>query len=159
MAAAGGEGDWHRADLADAAACAGLVAFAVERFGALDVLVNNAALTTRGDIEHTTLEVIDSMFAVNLRAPLLLIQAAIPHMRARGGGSIVNIGSVNAYIGEPKLCAYSVTKGGLMTLTKNTAAVAEPRSHPGESDQRRLDAHRRRAQGEAARRQGRELAG
>jgi len=43
-------------------------------------------------------------------------------MRARGGGSVVNIGSVNAYIGEPKLGAYSVSKGGLMTLTKNAAA-------------------------------------
>src|SRR5690606_37543968 len=52
-----------------------------------------------------------------------LTQAAIPPMRARGGGSIVNIGSVNAYIGEPKLCPYSVSKGGLMTLTKNTAAT------------------------------------
>ena len=56
-------------------------------------------------------------------APLLLIQAAIPHMRARGGGSVVNIGSVNAYIGEPKLCPYSVSKGGLMTLTRNVAAT------------------------------------
>ncbi len=101
----------------------GLVAFAVQRFGALDILVNNAALTTRGDIEHASLEVIDSILAVNLRAPMLLIQAAIPHMRARGGGSVVNIGSVNAYIGEPKLCPYSVSKGGLMTLTKNAAAT------------------------------------
>jgi NAD(P)-dependent dehydrogenase (short-subunit alcohol dehydrogenase family) len=123
IAAAGGEADWRAADLADAGACRALVAFAVERFGALDVLVNNAALTTRGDIEHASLDVIDSLLAVNLRAPLLLIQAAIPHMRARGGGSIVNIGSVNAYIGEPKLCPYSVSKGGLMTLTKNTAAT------------------------------------
>ena len=49
---AGGEGDWHRADLADATACSGLVTFAAGRFGALDILVNNAALTTRGDIEH-----------------------------------------------------------------------------------------------------------
>jgi NAD(P)-dependent dehydrogenase (short-subunit alcohol dehydrogenase family) len=123
IAAAGGEADWHLADLADAAACAGLVQHAVARFGALDVLVNNAALTTRGDIEHVPLEVVDSLFAVNLRAPLLLTQAAIPHMRARGGGAIVNIGSVNAYIGEPKLCPYSVSKGGLMTLTRNTAAT------------------------------------
>jgi len=123
IAEAGGEGDWHRADLADAAACTGLIAFAVQRFGALDVLVNNAALTTRGDIEHAALEVIDSIIAVNLRAPMLLIQAAIPHMRVRGGGAVVNIGSVNAYIGEPKLCPYSVSKGGLMTLTRNTAAT------------------------------------
>jgi NAD(P)-dependent dehydrogenase (short-subunit alcohol dehydrogenase family) len=123
IAEAGGDGDWHRADLADATACRGLIGFAVQRFGALDVLVNNAALTTRGDVEHASLDVIDSILAVNLRAPMLLIQAAIPHMRARGGGSIVNIGSVNAYIGEPKLCPYSVSKGGLMTLTKNTAAT------------------------------------
>ena len=123
IAGAGGDGDSHLADLADPAACRGLIAFAVERFGALDVLVNNAALTTRGDIEHAPLEVIDAIFAVNLRAPMLLIQAAIPHLRARGGGAVVNIGSVNAYIGEPKLCPYSVSKGGLMTLTKNAAAT------------------------------------
>jgi len=123
ITAVGGQVDWHRADLADAAACREIVAATVARFGALDVLVNNAALTTRGDIEHAPLEVIDSILAVNLRAPMLLMQAAIPHMRARGGGSIVNIGSVNAYIGEPKLCPYSVSKGGLMTLTKNAAAT------------------------------------
>lgn len=121
--AAGGEADWQRADLAEAGACRSLVDAAVRRFGGLDVLVNNAALTTRGDIEHAPLEVIDSILAVNLRAPMLLIQAAIPHLRARGGGAIVNIGSVNAYIGEPKLCPYSVSKGGLMTLTKNAAAT------------------------------------
>ena len=118
----GGEAAWFAADLADAAACSRLVAFSVERFGGLDILVNNAALTTRGDIEHVPLHIVDSLFAVNLRAPLLLIQAAVPHLKARGGGAIVNIGSVNAYIGEPKLCPYSVSKGGLMTLTKNTAA-------------------------------------
>ncbi len=123
IAAGGAEGDWHAADLADPAACRTLVEATIARFGALDVLVNNAALTTRGDIEHAPLDVIDSILAVNLRAPMLLIQAAIPHMRARGGGSIVNIGSVNAYIGEPKLCPYSVSKGGLMTLTRNAAAT------------------------------------
>jgi NAD(P)-dependent dehydrogenase (short-subunit alcohol dehydrogenase family) len=122
ISAEGGEAAWYPADLADAAACRSLVDFTVDRFGALDVLVNNAALTTRGDIEHAPLDVIDSIFAVNLRAPLLLTQAAVPHLKARGGGSIVNIGSVNAYIGEPKLCPYSVSKGGLMTLTRNTAS-------------------------------------
>jgi NAD(P)-dependent dehydrogenase (short-subunit alcohol dehydrogenase family) len=122
IAAEGGEASWHLADLADADACRGLIDVAVTRFGGLDVLVNNAALTTRGDIEHVSLDVVDAILAVNLRAPLLLTQAAVRHLKARGGGSIVNIGSVNAYIGEPKLCAYSVSKGGLMTLTKNAAA-------------------------------------
>ena len=121
--AAGAEdGTWHQADLADADQCRGIVPAALAAFGRLDILVNNAAVTTRGDIEHVPLDVVDSILAVNLRAPLLLIQAAIPHLRARGGGAIVNIGSVNAYIGEPKLCPYSVSKGGLMTLTKNAAA-------------------------------------
>jgi len=60
--------------------------------------------------------------AVNLRAPFFLMQAAIAPMEQQGGGSIVNIGSINAYIGEPKLTAYSASKGGLMTLTKNAAA-------------------------------------
>jgi NAD(P)-dependent dehydrogenase (short-subunit alcohol dehydrogenase family) len=122
IAGEGGEAAWFRADLSEAAACAALVTFAVDTFGGLDILVNNAALTTRGDIEHVTLDVVDAILAVNLRAPLLLTQAAIPHLKARGGGAIVNIGSVNAYIGEPKLCPYSVSKGGLMTLTRNTAA-------------------------------------
>jgi NAD(P)-dependent dehydrogenase (short-subunit alcohol dehydrogenase family) len=109
IAGEGGEAAWCRADLSEASACAALVGFAVERFGGLDILVNNAALTTRGDIEHVTLDVIDSILAVNLRAPLLLTQAVIPHLKARGGGAIVNIGSVNAYIGEPKLCPYAVS--------------------------------------------------
>ena len=61
--------------------------------------------------------------AVNLRAPFILLQEAIAPMRARGGGSIVNIGSVLAYVGEPKLGAYSVSKGGLMTLTRNAASL------------------------------------
>jgi NAD(P)-dependent dehydrogenase (short-subunit alcohol dehydrogenase family) len=52
-----------------------------------------------------------------------LLQEAVKSMKTRGGGSIVNIGSVNAYIGEPKLGPYSVSKGGLMTLTRNAAAT------------------------------------
>jgi len=119
---AGGSSAGYRAGLGRAAGGRKLVDFTAQTFGALDILVNNAALTTRGDIEHVSLEVVDAVLAVNLRAPLLLTQAAIPHFQARGGGSVVNIGSINAYIGEPKLCVYSVSKGGLMTLTKNTAA-------------------------------------
>jgi NAD(P)-dependent dehydrogenase (short-subunit alcohol dehydrogenase family) len=122
IAAAGGDAAFSRADLVDEASCRALVAFAVERFGALDVLVNNAADTSRGDVEHVSIALFDTILATNLRAPFVLMQAVIPHMLARGGGSIVNIGSVNAYIGEPKLGAYSVSKGGLMTLSKNAAA-------------------------------------
>ena len=61
--------------------------------------------------------------AVNLRAPFLCLQEAVRSMKARGGGSIVNIGSINAYVGLPALGPYSVSKGGLMTMTKNAAAA------------------------------------
>ncbi len=59
--------------------------------------------------------------AVNLRAPFLCLQEAVQSMKTRGGGSIVNIGSINAYVGLPALGPYSVSKGGLMTMTKNAA--------------------------------------
>ena len=110
------------ADLSDTDDCQGIIRTAAREFGRVDVLVNNAGDVSRGTIETVPLALWDRILAVNLRAPFILMQAVIPHMRARGGGSIVNIGSVNAYIGEPKLCPYSVSKGGLMTLTKNAAA-------------------------------------
>ena len=123
LQAAGHDAAFTAGDLGDPAVCRQVVQFAVERYGGLDVLVNNAASTARGSLEESTLEFWDRMIAVNLRAPFLCLQEAIKPMRARGGGSILNIGSVNAYIGLPNLGPYSVSKGGLMTMTRN-AAVA-----------------------------------
>jgi NAD(P)-dependent dehydrogenase (short-subunit alcohol dehydrogenase family) len=111
-----------KADLTDEAECREVIRRTVQRFGQIDVLVNNAADTTRGNVESTSTELWDSIQASNVRAPFILMQEAVVHMKPRRRGSIVNIGSVNAYIGEPKLCAYSVSKGALMTLTKNAAA-------------------------------------
>lgn len=118
----GGRAVFVAANLVDADDCQQVVSIGVREFGGLDILVNNAADITRGTVESVPLAIWDRILAVNLRAPFILLQAAIPHMRARGGGSVVNVGSINAYIGEPKLCPYSVSKGGLMTLTKNAAA-------------------------------------
>jgi NAD(P)-dependent dehydrogenase (short-subunit alcohol dehydrogenase family) len=119
---AGGRAAFVAGNLVHEDECHQLISAAVREFGGLDILVNNAADITRGTVESVPLAIWDRIIAVNLRAPFILLQASIPHMRARGGGSIVNIGSINAYIGEPKLCPYSVSKGGLMTLTKNAAA-------------------------------------
>jgi NAD(P)-dependent dehydrogenase (short-subunit alcohol dehydrogenase family) len=118
----GGRAEFIGANLMDADDCLALVRTAAREFGRIDVLVNNAADISRGNVEAVPLALWDRILAVNLRAPFILIQAVVPHMRARGGGSILNIGSVNAYIGEQKLCPYAVSKGGLMTLTKNAAA-------------------------------------
>ncbi|MES2464151.1 MAG: SDR family oxidoreductase [Armatimonadota bacterium] len=116
-----GEDAFFAADLGDPAACAALVDETIRRFGRLDILVNNAALTTRSTIETTDAAFFDTMMAVNLRAPLLLIQAAVPHFRAQGGGVVLNIGSVNGHGGGGNLLDYSITKGGLMTLSRNLA--------------------------------------
>jgi NAD(P)-dependent dehydrogenase (short-subunit alcohol dehydrogenase family) len=117
----GGQAVFLRGDLADEASCRGLVRDTVDRFGGLDILVNNAASTARGDLASSTVAFWDRMMAINLRAPFILMQEAVPAMKARGGGSIINIGSINAYIGQHNLFTYSVSKGGLMTLTKNAA--------------------------------------
>jgi len=110
-------------DLATVDACRRAVRFTIEQLGGIDVLVNNAGITTRGYLEDASVELWDRMMNVNLRAPFLCLQEAVKSMKTRGGGSIVNIGSINAYIGEPKLGPYSVSKGGLMTLTRNAAAT------------------------------------
>ena len=78
---------------------------------------------SRGRLEDATVEFWDRMMAVNLRAPFLCLQEAVKSMKTRGGGSIVNIGSINAYVGSPKLGPYAVSKGGLMTLTRNAACA------------------------------------
>jgi NAD(P)-dependent dehydrogenase (short-subunit alcohol dehydrogenase family) len=111
------------ADLAEVESCRRVVRFAVEQYGGIDILVNNAASVARGYLEDAPVEVWDLIMHVNLRAPFLCLQEAVKSMKARGGGAILNIGSVNAYIGEPKLGPYSVSKGGLMTLTRNAAAA------------------------------------
>jgi NAD(P)-dependent dehydrogenase (short-subunit alcohol dehydrogenase family) len=121
--AAGADAEYFGGDLREEAVCRGLIGFAVERFGGLDILVNNAGDVGRGDVEHIPVARWDAIMAVNLRAPFILLQAAIAPMRARGGGSVINIGSLLAYVGEPKLGAYSVSKGGLMTLTRNAASL------------------------------------
>jgi NAD(P)-dependent dehydrogenase (short-subunit alcohol dehydrogenase family) len=98
-----------------------LIAETVDKFGRIDGLVNNAAAITRGSIEKTDSELFDSTVAVDLKAPFLLIQAALPYFRKQGTGRVLNIGSMNAYCGERNQFIYSICKGGLMTLTRNLA--------------------------------------
>ncbi len=95
-----------------------LVALALERFGRLDAIVNNAAIVASGNLHSTDAAFFRRMLEVNTIAPFLLIQAALPHLGERRG-CVLNIGSVNAWCGEPDLLPYSVSKGALMTLTRN----------------------------------------
>lgn len=120
--AAGGKSSFIRADVSLEADCRALIDRTVEASGQIDILVNNVGLSTRGTIEDTTVEQWDKLFATNVRSAFVCMQQAVRFMKERQRGSIINIGSVNAYIGEPKLMAYSATKGALMTLTRNTAS-------------------------------------
>jgi NAD(P)-dependent dehydrogenase (short-subunit alcohol dehydrogenase family) len=110
------------ADLADAEQVAGIVSVADERFGVVHHLANCAGITDRGSVWDTTPELFDKMMAVNLRAPFQLIQGVARMARREGvPASVVNVGSTSGYGGQPFLTPYSVSKGALMTLTKNLA--------------------------------------
>ena len=106
------------ADLEDPDSSPKIVKACVTAFGRVDRLVNNAGIVLRGKIEDTDLFLWDKVMNVNARAPFLMIKAALKCL-ADVKGSIVNIGSVNAYCGEEKFMVYSTSKGALMTLTRN----------------------------------------
>lgn len=109
-------------DLADPDSVAELVATADDRFGRVDHLANCAALTERGDVWDTSVELFDSMMAVNTRAPFQLIQG-VARMARRNElpASVVNVGSTSAHGGQHFITAYCVSKGALMTMTRNLA--------------------------------------
>ena len=98
------------------------VATAVERYGKLDVLVNNAGILLRATIEATTEADWDRIMAVNVKGVFLGTKCALPAMRQAGGGSIVNISSTAGLVGSPgETAAYSATKGAVRLFTKSTA--------------------------------------
>jgi NAD(P)-dependent dehydrogenase (short-subunit alcohol dehydrogenase family) len=112
-------------DLADENHPAQLAEAALNCFGKLDALVNNAALTTRARFADTDIAFFDRMIAVNLRAPFMLIRALLPALK-QTQGCVLNIGSILAHCGQANLPAYSISKGGLMTLTRNLADSLGP---------------------------------
>jgi NAD(P)-dependent dehydrogenase (short-subunit alcohol dehydrogenase family) len=111
-------------DVSDEHAVKALVAATMERFGRIDVLVNNAALFA--PLQETKCTEIDAdlwdkVMAVNLRGPFLMVKHVAPHMTAQGYGKIINIGSGTAYRGVPWMLHYVTTKGGIMAMTRALA--------------------------------------
>jgi NAD(P)-dependent dehydrogenase (short-subunit alcohol dehydrogenase family) len=115
-----------RASLEDEAQVREIVRAAEERFGRLDGLVNAAGLSTRGTLDETTVELWDRLFAVNVRAPFVLIQEAARLMRRGGGGSVVNIITMASHGGTPELMGYAASKAALATLTRNAGYSLQP---------------------------------
>jgi dihydroanticapsin dehydrogenase len=117
----GGEAVGFAVDVAVSARVDDMVEAAVDRWGRVDVLVNNAGVNLPGRLHEVTDEVIDRTLDVNVKGQLYGCRAVIPHMLAQGGGSIVNIASVNGLVSEPLLTVYSASKGASVMLTKGVA--------------------------------------
>lgn len=108
----------HIEDISNEGAPVRLVKLAINTFGKLDAIVNNAAIVASSNIHTTDLAYLRRLMEVNTVAPFALIKAALPEL-TKSHGCVLNIGSVNAYSGEPNLLAYSMSKGALMTMTRN----------------------------------------
>jgi 3alpha(or 20beta)-hydroxysteroid dehydrogenase len=108
-------------DVASRAQWDAVVAEALAAHGRVDALVNNAALLHLGTLEHTPEQKLQRILAVNLVGPYLGTQAVLAAMKAQGGGSIVNVGSIDGLLGMNGVSAYAASKWGLRGLTKSAA--------------------------------------
>ena len=113
-------------DVSDESSVIRMIETAVESFGGLDVLHNNAsdASTNARDMDIVTLDmaIFDRLVAVNLKGQFMGCKHAIPHMLARGGGSIVNTASIEGFVGRGVRAAYGAAKAGVVLLTKSVAS-------------------------------------
>jgi NAD(P)-dependent dehydrogenase (short-subunit alcohol dehydrogenase family) len=109
-------------DVSDEGQVEALVAATMERFGQIDILVNNAAVySTLQEQEFTQIDVAvwDRVMAVNIRGPFLMAKHVVPHMRARGYGKIINIGSGSVNRGMPQMMHYTTSKGAIIAFTRS----------------------------------------
>ena len=135
---------FEETDLVRVDDCRRLIDVALKRFGKVDILVNNAVDATRATVDDVTPEIFDGIFALNLRAPLLLAHHAIKSLR-KGRGVIINIGSINAFMGEPRLLVYAASKGALVNRVAQSRQLSQVRPRSRLLRELRLDGHRRRA--------------
>ena len=117
----GGRAVTVQGDLSEVAACERTVDAAAEALGGLDTLVNNAGVTKELDFLETDEETYDLLFDLNMKGYFFLAQRAVPFMRERGGGSIVNITSIHGFAGFPRHTAYAATKGAINAFTRQLA--------------------------------------
>jgi NAD(P)-dependent dehydrogenase (short-subunit alcohol dehydrogenase family) len=110
-----------RADVTSSADMKKLMDLAIETYGGVDVLVNSAGVQRYGTVVETEEEVWDEVLDVNLKGVYLASRYAIPEMRKRGGGAIVNLSSVQAFASQTGVAAYTASKGGINALTRAMA--------------------------------------
>ncbi len=117
----GGRGRYQRLDVTDPASTEAAVRFCVEECGGLHVLVNNAGIGFVGDVLETEENDYDRLMDVNVKGVYLCSRAAVRHMVAHGGGSIVNMASVAGLVGLARRFVYGATKGAVIAMTKSMA--------------------------------------
>ena len=117
----GGQALFVEQDVGDERAWRLTIDATLERFGRLDIVVNNAGLGIGGDIEHATLADWRRLMRVNLDGVFLGTKYGVQTLRRFGGGSIVNLSSIEGLVGDPNLAAYNTSKGGVRLLTKSAA--------------------------------------
>ncbi len=113
-------------DVSSRAAIEGAIDACVERWGGIDILLNNAGVALKGGILDLDEETFDRVLTVNLKSAFHGTQIAARHMMKAGGGVVINMSSVNAVLNIPNLLAYNVSKGGLNQLTRNAAIALAP---------------------------------
>jgi 2-deoxy-D-gluconate 3-dehydrogenase len=123
LAGLGAAGAFIPLDVADPDSCREMVRRTVEQFGRLDILVNNAGMSIRKPPEAYTVAEWHSVLDTNLTGPLVCCQAVYPIMKARGGGKIINIGSMMSLFGAAYAAAYSASKGAIVQLTRSLATA------------------------------------
>ncbi len=118
---AGGSCETIVCDLTDVAAVEQMMADIAERHGRLDIVVNNAGLALNKPFAETSVEEFDAIMATNVRAPFIILRAALPLLRASGKGEIINIGSTSAHAGYPDQSIYTASKHALLGMSKSLA--------------------------------------
>jgi NAD(P)-dependent dehydrogenase (short-subunit alcohol dehydrogenase family) len=122
----GGKAFFRAGDVSDSAAMSAVVAETVRRFGGIDIVVNSAGVRTNGKITEIDEQAWDRTLNVNLKGVFIVSRLAIPEMKKRGGGVILNIGARSGMLGQAGRAAYCASKGGLITLTEAMAMDHAP---------------------------------
>ena len=124
--AAGGRAFFHKADISSESEARELMNTAARELGGLDILVNNAAAFVFGTVETATEKDWDRILNVNVKGYAFCSKYAVPHMRKRGGGSIVNLGSISSFIAQPAFVPYNTSKGAVLQMTRCLAYDLAP---------------------------------
>ena len=124
----GGKAICIKADVQSTEELGAMANKAMDTFGKINILINNAgARVIKGFLEHTK-EDWDMMLGINLSGPFYCSQAVVPKMIDSGGGSIINVCSIASYMGRPNRCAYVAAKSGLLGLTRTMAIDLAPKN-------------------------------